>query len=83
LVAASVASGWTSDTARQVLAAAAVPGRRFDGRLLTAMVGLEEQAVVVAHDLPLATVVGNVLHLHRWGVTVVPILDRPAAPSSP
>ena len=63
-MAASVASGWTSDTARQVLAAAAVLGRRVDGRLLTAMVGLEEQAVVAALDLPLATVVGHVLDLH-------------------
>jgi hypothetical protein len=74
-VAASVASGWTSDTARQVLAAAAVLGRRVDGRLLTAMVGLEGEAVVTALDLPLATVVGHVLDLHRRGVTVVLTLD--------
>jgi hypothetical protein len=31
--------------------------------------------VVAALDLPLATVVGHVLDLHRWGVTVVLILD--------
>jgi hypothetical protein len=39
------------------------------------MVELEEQAVVAALDLPLATVVGHVLPLHRRGVTVVLTLD--------
>ena len=55
---------------------AAVLGRRVDGRLLTVMVELEGGAVVVAAlDLPLDTVVGHVLDLHRRGVTVVLILD--------
>jgi hypothetical protein len=61
----------------QGLAAAAVLGRRVDGRLLAAMVELEEQAVVAALDLPRDTVVGHVLDLHRRGVTVVLTLDRP------
>jgi hypothetical protein len=39
------------------------------------MVEPEEQAVVAALDLPLATVVGHVLPLHRRGVTVVVTLD--------
>jgi hypothetical protein len=39
------------------------------------MVELEEQAVVAALDLPLATVVGHVLPLHRRDVTVVLTLD--------
>jgi hypothetical protein len=40
------------------------------------MVGLEEQAVVAAAlDLPLVTVVGHVLDLHRRDVTVVLTLD--------
>jgi hypothetical protein len=51
------------------------PGRRVDGRLLAAMVELEGEAVVAALDLPLATVVGHVLPLHRRGVTVVLTLD--------
>ena len=63
------------DTAGQVLAAAAVLGRRVDGRRLAAMVKPEEQAVVAALDLPLDTVVGHVLDLHRRGVTVVLTLD--------
>jgi hypothetical protein len=41
------------------------------------MVKPEEQAVVAALDLPLDTVVGHVLDLHRRGVTVVLTLDRP------
>jgi hypothetical protein len=44
-------------------AAAAVLGRRVDGRRLAAMVELEGEAVVAALDLPLATVVGHVLDL--------------------
>jgi predicted ATPase len=51
------------DTARQVLAAAAVLGCRFDWRPLAAMVESEKEAVVVALKLPLDTVVGHVLHL--------------------
>ena len=39
------------------------------------MVGLEGEAVVAALDLPLDTVVGHVLDLHRRGVTVVLTLD--------
>jgi hypothetical protein len=39
------------------------------------MVGLEEEAVVAALDLPLDTVVGHVLDLHRRGLTVVLTLD--------
>jgi hypothetical protein len=42
----------------QVLAATAVLGRRFDWRMLAAMVELEEEAMVAALDLPLDTVVG-------------------------
>jgi hypothetical protein len=61
--------------ARQVLAATAVLGRRFDGRLLAAMVEPEEGAVVAALHLPLDTVVGHVLDLHRRGGTVVLTLD--------
>jgi len=45
--------------------ATAVLGRRVDGRLLAAMVELEEQAELAALDLPLAIVVGHVLDLHR------------------
>jgi hypothetical protein len=62
---------------RQVLAAAAVLGRRVDGRPLAAIVKPQEQAVVAALDLPRDTVVGHVLDLHRRGVTVVlPWTDR-------
>jgi hypothetical protein len=39
------------------------------------MVELEGEAVVAALDLPLATVVGHVLDLHRRGVNVVLTLD--------
>jgi hypothetical protein len=39
------------------------------------MVELEGGAVVAALDLPLDTVVGHVLDLHRRGVTVVLTLD--------
>jgi hypothetical protein len=39
------------------------------------MVELEEEAVVAALHLPLDTVVGHVLDLHRRGVTVVLTLD--------
>jgi hypothetical protein len=39
------------------------------------MVGLEGEAVVAALDLPLDTVVGHVLDLHRRDVTVVFTLD--------
>jgi hypothetical protein len=54
---------------------AAVLGRRVEGWLLTVMVELEGGAVVAALDLPLDTVVGHVLDLHRRGVTVVLTLD--------
>jgi hypothetical protein len=57
------------------LAAAAVLGRRFDWRPLAAMVELAEEAVVVALNLPLDTVVGHVLHLPHPDVTVVLTLD--------
>jgi hypothetical protein len=39
------------------------------------MVEPEGETVVAALDLPLATVVGHVLHLHRQAVTVVLTLD--------
>jgi hypothetical protein len=39
------------------------------------MVELEGEAVVGALDLPLDTVVGHALPLHRQGVTVVLTLD--------
>jgi hypothetical protein len=42
---------------------------------LAAMVKLGEEAVVVALNLPLDTVVGHVLHLPHPGVTVVLTLD--------
>ena len=45
------------------------------GWLLTALVEPEEQAVVAALDLPLDTVVGHVLDLHRRGFTMVLTLD--------
>ena len=63
------------DTAHQIPAAAAVLGRRVERRLLATMVEFEGDAVVVALDLPLATIVGHVLPLHRRGVTVVLTLD--------
>jgi hypothetical protein len=55
--------------------AAAVLGRRVDRRLLAAMVEPAGEAVVATLDLPLDTVVGHVLDLHRRGVTVVLTLD--------
>jgi hypothetical protein len=39
------------------------------------MVKLEGEAVVAALNLPLATVLGHLLHLPRRGVTVVLTLD--------
>jgi hypothetical protein len=48
---------------QEVLAAAAALGRRFDWGPLAAMVELQEEAVVVALNLRLDTVVGHVLHL--------------------
>jgi hypothetical protein len=54
---------------------AAVLGRRVDGRLLTVMVELEGGSGGRRLDLPLDTVVGHVLDLHRRGVTVVLTLD--------
>ena len=71
------------DTAHQVLAATAVLGRRVDGRLLAAMVELEEEAVVAALD---SRWLSSSVTFSTFTAGVSPWCSpwtRPGAPSSP